>query len=382
MLIYVDNAATSKPLYNEVDGSFWGNPSSVHKMGCIAKQGMQSARQDIAHNLGVQPRDVFFTASGTEATNIAIKTTRWGIILSTPIEHDATRKCIAALDAQNIILPVDVHGVIQASYQFLSSHIAPLTPEAKNILITVIHTNNEIGTIQDLDELMRIKMAVHSLLPTYTVMLHLDCVQSIGHASPLRIPEFVDMVSLSAHKFHGPKGVGILICRNPMQLKHNSLLSGGGQESGVRSGTENVPGVITAAKMLCLINEDAYWKEHGTFMLALREIIIHYLVPFVLTGDVILTGSAEKRSVNMVSFCIKDANHVHVLERLNASGICASSGSACSSSNLVPSHVMTAINVHQKYLWGHIRLSFSSQNTQKEAHYIGELLVHIIRGMR
>lgn len=374
--MYVDNAATSEPLFRR-HTSIWANASSQHSAGSVARQTIETARRGIASNLGVDAKHVFFTASGTESTNLVTKGMQWSAILITPIEHDATRKSVNSVDTPIITMPVDASGTLSVSDEFLKESLGRL-PTPDHVLISIIHTNNEIGTIQHLPYIEIIKTRVKSILPACKIVLHLDCVQSIGHTIPMQVPAFVDMISLSAHKFHGPRGIGILICTVPECLKYRPLLHGGGQESGVRPGTENLPGIVSAAEMLQQINNDEYWLTNSVKLRALCDIVLHYLVPFILSGDIILTGNSRAKSINMVTFCIRDAKYTDVLRQLDEYNICASSGSACSSTSVVPSHVLTAINVPLEYLWGHLRLSFSTQNTVEEAHYIGQSLVIII----
>ena len=378
-IVYVDNAATSQPLCQE-QTSLWANASSAHSLGIAARRAIEEARLRVAQNLRVHPTHVFFTASGTEATNLVIKNTPWCAIITSTIEHDATRKSVSSVDKPVILLPVDSKGTLNVSITNLEQQLR-LIHNAKQVLITIIHTNNEIGTIQDLSYIAKIKTHLKSILPACEIVLHLDCVQSIGHDAPLRMPPFVDMISLSAHKFHGPRGVGILICTTPEYLRHQPLLHGGGQEAGVRPGTENLPGIRAAAEMLQRINDDKYWLSSSVKLQNLCDTVIHYLAPFILSGAIILTGNSNKKSINMLTFCIRGAKYKNILRRLDDCGICASSGSACSSASIIPSHVMTAIDVPPEYLWGHIRLSFSTQNTTREAHYIGQSLVTIIRSM-
>ena len=360
-MIYLDNAATTKmsrsvmdamiPYMNEI----YGNPSSLHSAGQRAKEALEAARERIARLLGVSPREITFTSGGSEADNQAIlSAARMGEkkgrrhIISTAFEHHAVLHTLDKLKKEGFeITLLDVHenGLITAD------QVADAIRE-DTALVTVMFANNELGTIQPIAEIGRI-------CRERGVLFHTDAVQAAGHLHIDAEQQNIDMLSLSAHKFHGPKGAGVLYARRG--IRPVNLIEGGAQERGKRAGTENIPAIVGMAQAL----EDAvtHMDEHTAHMTALRDRLIAGLseIPHAL-----LNGDPEHRLPNNVSFCFEGIEGESLLLLLDDRGIAASSGSACTSGSLDPSHVLLAIGRPHEIAHGSLRLTLSHETTAEE----------------
>ena len=361
--IYADHAGTTAlsqtalaamtPYFTEQ----YGNPSSLYRFGQEAKADLERARADIAACIGAKPEEIFFTSGGTEADNwalkgvvelMALKGKTTGHIITSAIEHHALLHTAQHLEKQGYAvtyLPVDELG--RVSPADVEAAVRPDT-----VLISIMAANNEIGTIQPVAE-------IGAVARRHKILFHTDAVQAVGHI-PVDVEAWnVDLLSLSAHKFQGPKGVGALYVRRPLRLP--PLLHGGGQEKGRRSGTENVPGVIGMAA--ALKEAVAQLEAEGARLSALRDRLISGLTRLPYTR---LTGDPENRLPGTASFVFGGVEGEALLLHLDARGICASSGSACSSASLDPSHVLLAIGLPHAIAHGSLRLSLGADNTDAD----------------
>ena len=377
MQIYVDNAATTKmskaaiqamlPYMDEI----YGNPSSLHSPGQRANEALTLARQRIAKLLGCEPREITFTSGGSEADNQAIvSAARLGArkgkkhIISTAFEHHAVLHTLNKLEKEGFdITLLDVHenGIITPE------EVADAIRE-DTCLVTVMYANNEIGTIQPIS-------GIGGVCREKGVLFHTDAVQAAGH---LRIDvkeQNIDMLSLSAHKFHGPKGVGVLYTRRGIAL--TNIIEGGAQERGKRGGTENIPGIMgmTAALEEACANLDANGKK----LTALRRRLIEGLSKIPHS---ILNGDPETRLPGNVNFCFEGIEGESLLLLLDDKGVYASSGSACTSGSLDPSHVLLAIGRPHEIAHGSLRLSLSEENTEEEIDYIIDAVTDVVAYLR
>lgn len=364
MRIYMDNAATTKMsrratqamlLYNE---NFFANPSSLHSAGQEAKEVLERARGQIANCLGCEAREIIFTSGGSEADNQAIiSAARNGEkkgkkhIISTAFEHHAVLHTLKKLEKEGFeITLLDVHenGII------LPEQVRNAIRE-DTCLVTVMYANNEIGTVQPIKE-------IGEICREKGVVFHTDAVQAAGHL-PINVKEQnIDMLSLSAHKFHGPKGVGVLYAKKGIPL--TVLIEGGAQERGKRAGTENVPCIAAAAE--ALEEACADMEEKSKRISAVRDRLIAGLSEIPHS---ILNGDEKNRLPANVNFCFEGIEGESLLLLLDDKGICASSGSACTSGSLDPSHVLLAIGRVHDVAHGSLRLSLSEENTMEEADY-------------
>ena len=377
--IYADHAGTTAlsqtalaamtPYFTEQ----YGNPSSLYRFGQEAKADLERARADIAACIGAKPEEIFFTSGGTEADNwalkgvvelMALKGKTTGHIITSAIEHHALLHTAQHLEKQGYAvtcLPVDELG--RVSPADVEAAIRPDT-----VLISIMAANNEIGTIQPVAE-------IGAVARRHKILFHTDAVQAVGHI-PVDVEAWnVDLLSLSAHKFQGPKGVGALYVRRPLRLP--PLLHGGGQEKGRRSGTENVPGVIGMAA--ALKEAVAQLEAEGARLSALRDRLIDGLTRLPYTR---LTGDPENRLPGTASFVFEGVEGEALLLHLDARGICASSGSACSSASLDPSHVLLAIGLPHEIAHGSLRLTLSEENTMEEMDYVAEQIRQIVEYLR
>ena len=361
--IYADHAGTTAlsqtalaamtPYFTEQ----YGNPSSLYRFGQEAKADLERARADIAACIGAKPEEIFFTSGGTEADNwalkgvvelMALKGKTTGHIITSAIEHHALLHTAQHLEKQGYAvtyLPVDELG--RVSPADVEAAIRPDT-----VLISIMAANNEIGTIQPVAE-------IGAIARKHKILFHSDAVQAVGHI-PVDVEAWnVDLLSLSAHKFQGPKGVGALYVRRPLRLP--PLLHGGGQEKGRRSGTENVPGVIGMAA--ALKEAVAQLEAEGARLSALRDKLLDGLsaLPYAR-----VTGSRDHRLPGTASLVFEGVEGEALLLHLDARGICASSGSACSSASLDPSHVLLAIGLPHAIAHGSLRLSLGADNTDAD----------------
>ena len=377
MRIYLDNAATTKmsdtaikamiPYMNEI----YGNPSSLHSVGQEANEALQNARERIAKLLGCEPREITFTSGGSEADNQAIISAaelgeRKGKkhIVSTAFEHHAVLHTLEKLKKEGFeITLLDVHenGIVTAEQ--VREAIRDDT-----CLVSVMYANNEIGTIQPISEIGEVGRE-------RGVIFHTDAVQAVGHLHINVKDQNIDMLSLSAHKFHGPKGVGVLYTRKGIPL--TTLIEGGAQERGKRAGTENIPAIMGMAAAL----EEANAKidENAIKLTALRDKLI---VGLSEIPHSVLNGDYEYRLPSNVSFCFEGIEGESLLLLLDDKGICASSGSACTSGSLDPSHVLLAIGRVHDIAHGSLRLSLSEENTEEEIDYTIKAVKEVVEYLR
>jgi cysteine desulfurase len=372
--IYVDHAATTPMDLRvlEAMSSFFtfhfGNPSSTHKVGTAAREAIEKARLQIAGLINAAPEEVYFTSGGTEADNLALKGYALGncakgrhIVVSS-IEHHAvlhSAESLRKVGFEVSILGVDALGRVDP--QDVKRAVREDT-----ILISVMHANNEVGTIQDVRRIGRIAKEAGAVL-------HTDAVQTAG-SIPIDVNELeVDMLSLSAHKFYGPKGVGALYVRKGVRII--PLLDGGVQEHGLRAGTENVPAVVGMGVAAQLAQKEM--ASRFTHMTKLRDLLIEAVVH--LDQDITLNGHRHERLPGNVSICLSKIRNRESLQALNSKGICASSGSACTSDALKPSHVLTAIGIPPDKAMSVLRFTFGKDNTETEVERIVEELCNIMK---
>lgn len=377
MKIYADNAATTKmssaaihamlPYMDEL----YGNPSSLHTAGQKAKEALDDARQRIAALLNCEAREITFTSGGSEADNQAILSAaaigeRKGKkhIVSTAFEHHAVLHTLDKLRKQGFeitLLGVPESGLISPTQ--VATAIRPDT-----CLVTVMYANNEIGTIQPISE-------IGAICHEHGVLFHTDAVQAAGHLHIDVQAQNIDMLSLSAHKFHGPKGIGVLYARKGIML--TNIIEGGAQERGKRSGTENIPAIMGMAKAL----EDACVSIDQTtaHLIQMRERLINGLSQIPHS---ILNGDADKRLPGNVHFCFEGIEGESLLLLLDDKGICASSGSACTSGSLDPSHVLLAIGRPHEIAHGSLRLSLSEDVTESEIDYMIQSVAEVVAYLR
>ena len=364
-MIYADNAATTKMSRVAIDAmlpymdKFYGNPSSLHSVGQEAAESLFKARETVANCLGCLPQEIIFTSGGSEADNQAIiSAAELGAkkgkkhIISTAFEHHAVLHTLKKLEKQGFeieLLPVGNLG-----------NITPLQVEnairEDTCLVTVMYANNEIGSIMPISE-------IGEVCKKHNVLFHTDAVQAVGHLHIDAQKQNIDMLSLSAHKFHGPKGIGALYCRKGIPLVN--LIEGGAQERGKRAGTENIPAIMGMAAAL----KDACSKidENNLKLTALRDKLIDGLSQIPHSA---LNGDKISRLAGNVSFCFEGIEGESLLLLLDAKGICASSGSACTSGSLEPSHVLLAIGRPHEVAHGSLRLTLCKENTEEEIDYI------------
>lgn len=368
--IYLDNAATTpvakkvleamKPYFNER----YGNASSLHHKGLEAKRTLDESREIIAKSLGARFDEVYFTSGGTESNNLAIKGLAFhkkkGHIITTKIEHDCVMNACKYLEKNGFsvtYLNVDSEGFVDVDE--LEKSIKPDT-----ILVSIIHGNNEIGTIQDLKK-------IYEVCKKHNVIFHTDACQSYTKTS-LSVKD-ADMITLNAHKIHGPKGVGVLYVRKGIKLE--PLAHGGGHEFGLRGGTENIPGVVGFAKAV-KISKGRHIKD----MTKLRDKLTDGVLKI---KDTRLNGpKGDKRLCNNANFSFKYIEGESIGAYLDVKGICSSTGSACSSKSLEPSHVLKAIGLSDFDAHGSLRLTVSRYNMEEEIDYLLEVLPGIVEKLR
>ncbi len=376
-MIYADNAATTKLSKTAINAmlpyleDLYGNPSSLYEFGQKAKEALEDARSRIAACLGADAREITFTSGGSEADNQAILTAaalgaRKGKkhIVSTAFEHHAVLHTLEKLKKQGFeITLLDVHsnGVVT------SQQVAEAIRE-DTCLVTVMYANNEIGTIQPIGE-------IGAVCREKGVLFHTDAVQAVGHLHIDVKAQQIDLLSLSAHKFHGPKGVGALYVRRGIPLE--TVISGGGQERGKRAGTENVPAIMGMAAAL----EEACtgMEENSRKLTLLRDRLIAGLNQIPYSE---LNGAKEPRLPGNVNFCFEGIEGESLLLLLDEKGICASSGSACTSGTLDPSHVLLAIGRPHEVAHGSLRLSLGEEMTEKEIDSIIEAVTDVVTRLR
>lgn len=375
--IYADNAATTKisqtamkAMISAMENSY-GNPSSIHQIGMAANDALQTAREQIARCLGCMPKEIFFTSGGTESDNQAIMSAAMlgakqnkRHIISTAFEHHAVLHTLRRLKEQGFeiqLLDVGAEGNITAAQ--VEEAIRPDT-----CLVTVMFANNEIGSVLPIAEIGEVCRA-------HGVLFHTDAVQAAGHIPVNVKKQNIDMLSLSAHKFHGPRGIGALYVKRGIEL--TSLMEGGGQERGKRPGTENLPAIMGMAA--ALKEECTLMVQNEAKVTAMRDRLIQGLsqIPYS-----ILNGSREKRLPGNVNFCFEGVSGESLLLLLDSRGICASSGSACASGALDPSHVLLSLGLAPEIAQGSLRISLDISNTEEEIDYMLEVIPQVVEQLR
>ena len=377
MNVYMDNAATTAVSKAALDAMIpclqevYGNPSSLHTPGQLAAEKLAAAREVFAKHLNAEPREIIFTSGGSEADNQALRTAAvLGArkdkkhIISTKFEHHAILHTLQALQKEGYevtLLDIPENGVVTAEQ--VKEAIRPDT-----CLVTVMFANNEIGTVMPIAE-------IGAVCREAGVLFHTDAVQAVGHL-PIDVKAMnIDMLSLSAHKFHGPKGVGALFVRKNIPL--TNIIYGGAQERGKRAGTENIPGICGAAAALEEIC--ANMEANTAKLIPLRDKLIAGLTAIPHT---ILNGDAKLRLPNNINVCFEGIEGESMLLWLDAKGIAASSGSACTSGSLDPSHVLLALGRPHEIAHGSLRLSLSDYNTEEEVDYVLEQIPGVIEYLR
>jgi len=375
--IYADNAATTKMSKAAIDAmlpyldNLYANPSSLHTPGQLANQALQEARERIAKRLGAAAREITFTSGGSEADNQAIVSAaeagaRKGKkhIISTAFEHHAVLHTLRKLKKQGYeITLLDVHEDGLVRPEEVEAAIREDTA-----LVTVMFANNEIGTIQPIAE-------IGAICRAHKVPFHTDAVQAVGHLDINVNRDNIDMLSLSAHKFHGPKGVGVLDVRRGLPL--STLIEGGAQERGKRAGTENIASIMAMAAALDEACENM--AANAAHLIPLRDRLIRGLSQIEHS---ILNGDAVKRLPGNVNFCFEGIEGESLLLLLDARGICASSGSACTSGSLDPSHVLLAIGRVHDIAHGSLRLTLGEDITEEQVDYIVENVGQVVEYLR
>lgn len=375
--IYVDNAATTKTSRTAIEAmlpymdKIYGNPSSLHSVGQAAADALRKAREEAAEVLGCEPNEITFTSGGSEADNQALVSAaaigaRKGKkhIISTAFEHHAILHTLKKLEKEGFeVTLLDVHENGMVSAQQVADAIREDT-----CLVSVMYANNEIGSIQPIAE-------IGAVCKEKGVIFHTDAVQAVGHVHINVKEENIDMLSLSAHKFHGPKGVGLLYARKGVRL--TNIIEGGAQERGKRAGTENIPGIV--GMVAALKEANANIDANAEKVSALRDRLIEGLEKIPHSA---LNGDRTKRLPGNVSFCFEGIEGESLLLLLDAKGICASSGSACTSGSLDPSHVLLAIGRPHEVAHGSLRLTLSEENTQEEVYYIIEETTKVVKYLR
>ena len=375
--IYVDNAATTKTSRTAIEAmlpymdKIYGNPSSLHSVGQAAADALRKAREEAAEVLGCEPNEITFTSGGSEADNQALVSAaaigaRKGKkhIISTAFDHHAILHTLKKLEKEGFeVTLLDVHENGMVSAQQVADAIREDT-----CLVSVMYANNEIGSIQPIAE-------IGAVCKEKGVIFHTDAVQAVGHVRINVKEENIDMLSLSAHKFHGPKGVGLLYARKGVRL--TNIIEGGAQERGKRAGTENIPGIV--GMVAALKEANANIDANAEKVSALRDRLIEGLEKIPHSA---LNGDRTKRLPGNVSFCFEGIEGESLLLLLDAKGICASSGSACTSGSLDPSHVLLAIGRPHEVAHGSLRLTLSEENTQEEVDYIIEETTKVVKYLR
>ena len=376
-MIYLDNAATTKTAPEVVDAMIpyftedYGNPSTIYSLGATGKKAVNQARRIIADAIGAKPEEIYFTAGGTEADNWAIKAAAEAYgdkgkhIITTKIEHHAVLHTCEYLEKQGFevtYLEVDSEGLVDP--ETLKAAIRPDT-----ILISIMYANNEIGTVEPIAQL-------GAIAKENGILFHTDAVQAFGHI-PINVDELhVDMLSASAHKLNGPKGIGMLYIRTGVKIR--SIMHGGSQERKRRAGTENVPGIVgfgAAVERAVQHMEDKVKKETE-----LRDYLISRIESEIPYSR--LNGHRLERLPGNVNFSFEFIEGESMLIMLDMKGICASSGSACTSGSLDPSHVLLAIGLKHEIAHGSLRLTLSEENTKEEMDIVVEELKKIVAKLR
>ena len=376
-MIYADNAATTRmsdtaiSTMTSVMKEMYGNPSSLYSLGQEAKEIIEKAREDVASVIGAEPREIIFTSGGSEADNQAIrigaeigKKNGKKHIISTAFEHHAVLHTLKRLEAEGFeVTLLDVHenGIVRP--EEVEAAIRDDT-----CLVTIMFANNEIGTIQPIRE-------IGAVCREKKVLFHTDAVQAIGHVPVNVVDDNIDMLSSSAHKYHGPKGVGFLYVKKGIRI--TNLIEGGAQEQGRRAGTENVPGIAAMAAAIKEASE--HMEENAKVMTAMRDKLIEGLSRIPHSA---LNGDATRRLPGNVNFCFEGIEGESLLLRLDDKGIAASSGSACTSGSLDPSHVLLAIGRVHDVAHGSLRLTVGEDITEEQIDYIIKSVKEVVEYLR
>ena len=377
MTVYADNAATTKMSQTAIDAmlpymtTVYGNPSSLHSVGQRAKEALDAARETVANCLGCEPREIIFTSGGSEADNQAIiSAAKLGEkkgkkhIISTAFEHHAVLHTLKKLEKEGFeVQLLDVKQGHNITAQQVKDAI-----RADTCLVTTMYANNEIGSILPIAE-------IGAICKEAGVPFHTDAVQAVGHLHINVKEENIDMLSLSGHKFHGPKGIGALYCRKGFPLVN--IIEGGAQERGKRAGTENIPaicGMAAAMKEAC-----DHIDENAAKVSAMRDKLIEGLSKIPHSA---VNGDLKHRLPGNVSFCFEGIEGESLLLLLDQKGICASSGSACTSGSLDPSHVLLAIGRVHDVAHGSLRLSLCEWNTMEEMDHILKAVPEVVAYLR
>ena len=378
MLIYADNAATTAVSKKALEAMLpyftehYGNASSIHRVGQEANKALQQARAEIAAILGAEPKELIFTSGGSESDNQAIisaalQGAKKGKkhIISSKIEHHAVLHVLDKLEKEGYditLLDVSPEGLV-------SPESVEKAIREDTALVTIMFANNEIGTIEPIKE-------IGEICRKHGVIFHTDAVQAVGHV-PINVKEMnIDMLSFSAHKFHGPKGIGGLYVRKGIRLL--PLIEGGAQERGLRAGTENVAAVVGMAAVLKEQVENM--EKNAEKLTKMRDRLIDSILKEV--PRVRLNGDRVKRLPGNVNFCFEGIEGEALLLMLDNLGICGSSGSACTSGSLDPSHVLLAIGLPHEIAHGSLRLTFSEYNTEEEIDYIIKVIPQVVKRLR
>ena len=378
MKVYLDNAATTKVRQEVVDAmipaftTYYGNPSSLHEFAREAEQLLDGARKDVAAIIGAKPDEIVFTGGGSESDNMALRGAvaankkKGKHVITSAVEHHAVLYTLQAMEREGLIeltiLPVDEFALV--SVQSVADAIRDDT-----VLVSVMFANNEVGTINPISEIGKI-------CREKGVLFHTDAVQATGHVPIDVVKMNIDLMAISAHKFHGPKGVGALYIRKGVRIP--SLIIGGGQEKKRRAGTENVPGIVGLATALKLAN--AHMEENAVRVGALRDKLLQGIAERI--PDVKLNGHPTLRLPNNVNYSIRYIEGESILLMLDINGIAASSGSACTSGSLDPSHVLLAMGLPHEIAHGSLRLTLSEFTTEEEIDYVLDLLPQIVQRLR
>ena len=377
MTVYADHAATTKISDHAKNAmiacmeQYYGNPSSLHTLGQEAKVVLEDAREKIAGLLGAEPREIYFTSGGSEADNQAILTAAYNgaqkgkkHIISSKFEHHAVLHTLKKLEKEGFeVTLLDVHKEGLVRPEELKAAIRPDTA-----LVTIMYVNNEIGTIQPIREL-------GAICREKGVVFHTDAVQAVGHIPVDVKADNIDMLSLSAHKFHGPRGIGVLYVKRTIPVRN--LIEGGAQERGKRAGTENLPAIVGMAAAL----EDAIQNmEENTRKTAyLRDKLIAGLTKIPHSC---VNGDLEHHVAGTANFCFEGIEGESLLLLLDQKGICASSGSACTSGSLDPSHVLLSLGIPVEVAHGSLRLSIGAENTEEEIDHILASVPPVVERLR
>ena len=377
MRIYADNAATTKMSMTAVNAMMpyilenYGNPSSLYSEGQRAKEAIENAREAVARCIGASPKEIYFTSGGSEADNQAIRSAAAAgkkngktKIITDMIEHHAVLHTLRKLENDGfevVYLPVGENGIVDA--EAVGQAI-----DEKTCLVTVMYANNEIGTLQPIKE-------IGAICREKGVIFHTDAVQAIGHIPVNVNDDNIDMLSASAHKFHGPKGTGFLYVKKGIRL--TNLIEGGAQERGKRAGTENVPGIVATAA--ALEESVSHMAENAAKLAVLRDRLIKGLSEIPHSA---LNGDADKRLPSNANFCFEGIEGESLLLLLDDKGISASSGSACTSGSLDPSHVLLAIGRPHDVAHGSLRLTLGDDATEEQVDYIIKSVKEVVAYLR